>query len=566
MFGYQKIVSEGLKNLGIVKERHIQEALNQQSRHRRRLGQLLVEMGFIPSESIAKSLISQFSISPEKIDPEKIPQAAIKLVSYNFASLHRVIPAKYEKGTLTLATDSLFNFLAADNLKQFLKTELNMVYLEEADFDSCLNKIYGERKGQKGAGPKIEPEIKREKKVSSEFLRQAQQVSGKDEAPIVKLVSLLLDEAYQNRASDVHLEPLEDKVRIRYRIDGVLQEVSGPPKRLQGSLISRMKIMAGMDIAEKRLPQDGRIKFSAGNKELDLRVSTLPAIHGESVVVRILDRSRLVLDLEKLGFSPEDKSKYENLIKLPNGIILVTGPTGCGKTTTLYTSLSQINKPTKKLLTLEDPVEYQLTGINQVQVKPEINLTFAAGLRSMLRQAPDVIMVGEIRDFETAAIAIQASLTGHLIFSTLHTNDAPGAITRLIDMGVKPYLVASTLQGILAQRLIRTLCPSCRQPYKPSEDELKAFGKSLSDAKKLSFYQAKGCLECHSTGYKGRIGIYELLILDDQMRNFISEHPVGTEIRQMASKKGMHSLREDGWLKGVQGLTTLAEVLRVTQQ
>jgi general secretion pathway protein E/type IV pilus assembly protein PilB len=377
---------------------------------------------------------------------------------------------------------------------------------------------------------------------------------------------MLFEEAYQHRASDVHLEPLEDKFRIRYRVDGVLQEMPGPPKRLQGSLISRVKIMAGMNIAEKRLPQDGRIKFNADNKELDLRVSTIPAIHGEGVVVRILDRSRLVLDLEKLGFSPEEKKNYEELITLPNGIILVTGSTGCGKTTTLYTSLSQINKPTKKLLTLEDPVEYQLTGINQVQVKPEIGLTFASGLRSMLRQAPDVIMVGEIRDYETAAIAVQASLTGHLIFSTLHTNDAIGAIVRLVDMGVKPYLVASTLQGILAQRLIRTLCPRCKKPYRPDEKELKAFGKSLSQAKGVTFYQAKGCEECHSTGYKGRIGIFEFLLLDDEFRNLVCEAPQSTELKKMAGRKGMRSLREDGWIKAAEGKTTLSEILRVTQQ
>ncbi len=563
MFSYQKIVSEGLKDLGILKQRQIQEALNLQKNHRRRLSQALVELGFISNENIANSLISQFGISPVKVIPEQIPQSLTELVSYDFACLHRTIPVKLEKDTLTLATDNLFSFLALDNLRDFLQPEeLDMIYVQTSDFDSCLNKIYEGKKEVKGR--KVEKRIKKE--LISVFVRHAQSVTGKDEAPIVKLVSLLLQEAYQNRASDVHLEPLEDRFRVRYRIDGVLQEIPGPPKRLQGSLISRVKIMAGMDIAEKRLPQDGRIKFTADDKELDLRVSTLPSIHGESVVVRILDRSRLVLDLEKLGFTPEDKARYEKLIKLPNGIILVCGPTGCGKTTTLYTSLSQINKPNKKLLTLEDPVEYQLVGINQVQIKPEIGLDFASGLRSMLRQAPDIIMVGEIRDYETAAIAIQASLTGHLIFSTLHTNDAPGAITRLVDMGVKPYLVASTLQGILAQRLIRSLCPNCKKSYQPDESELKAFGKSIAQSKGITFYQAKSCEECHFTGYKGRIGIFELIILDDEIRSLISQKPVAFEIRQMAKKKGIRSLRENGWKKAVQGITTLAEVLRVTQQ
>jgi len=565
MFSYQRIISEGLKSLGIIKERQIQEALRLQKRDRRRLGQAMVDLKFIPSEDIARSLISQFGIRPAKITPEEVAQAAVKLVSHDFASLHRVIPIKFEKDTLTLATDNLFNFLAADNLKSFLKiSELDMVYLQTDEFKACLDKIYGEQKKEKK--PTLQTRVNREKKGISQFLAAAQTVTGKDEAPIVKLVSLLLEEAYQNRASDVHLEPLEEIFRIRYRIDGVLEEVPGPPKRLTGSLISRVKIMAGMDIAEKRLPQDGRIRFKSNGKELDLRVSSIPTIHGESIVIRILDRSRLVLDLEKIGFSREDKARYEDLIKLPNGIILVTGPTGCGKTTTLYTSLSMLNKPNKKLLTLEDPVEYQLTGINQVQIKPEIDLDFASGLRSMLRQAPDIIMVGEIRDYEAAAIAIQASLTGHLILSTLHTNDAPGAITRLADMGVKPYLIASTIQGVLAQRLIRTLCPKCKKVYQPDKDQLQAFGKSATDVRGITFYQAKGCEACHLSGYQGRIAIFELLILDDEMRTLISENPIALKIRQTAKKKGMHTLREDGWLKATQGITSLSEILRVTQE
>jgi len=547
-------------------ERQIQEALKAQKVHRRRFGQLLAELKFIPSENIAKSLVSQFGISPTKINPTEISPDAIKLISYELACLHRILPVKLDKTTLTIATDSIFNFLAVDNLQAILKVrQLDIVYVQTELFDSCMNKVYKREEVKKVIKDKPAPQEKEKKEGVSEFLRQAENITGKEEAPIVKLVSLLLQEAYQNRASDVHLEPLEDQFRIRYRIDGVLEEVPGPPKRLTGSLISRVKIMAGMDIAEKRLPQDGRIKFSANGKELDLRVSSIPSIHGESIVIRILDRSRLVLDLEKIGFSPKDKAQYEELIKLPNGIILVTGPTGCGKTTTLYTSLTLLNKPTKKLLTLEDPVEYQLPGVNQVQIKPEIDLDFTSGLRSMLRQAPDIIMVGEIRDYEAAAIAIQASLTGHLIFSTLHTNDAPGAITRLIDMGVKPYLVASTLQGILAQRLIRSLCPKCKKPYQPNKDELEAFGKSASSAKGLKFYQPSGCPECHSSGYKGRIGIFELLILDDEIRNYISEEAVAYKIRQLASKKGMHSLREDGWLKATQGITSLDEILRVTQ-
>ncbi|MFH1245402.1 MAG: ATPase, T2SS/T4P/T4SS family [Candidatus Omnitrophota bacterium] len=560
MLTNQEIIFEGLKNLGILEERKIEEALSLQRTHRRRLSQALVELGYIANEDIMRSLAPQFGIWPIKIDMEKIPPHANELVNYDFAKLHRVVPLKLEQDTLTLATDNLFNFLAVGNLKKFLQANaIEMLFIHPADVETCLLNIYGQKKQTEQTPLEIQQQ-------RLAFMQHAHNLTGKEDAPIIKLVSLLLQEAYQSRASDIHLEPLGESFRIRYRIDGVLQEIPGPPIRLTNALVSRIKLMAGMDIAEKRLPQDGRIKFTAGDKDLDLRASTLPAIYGESVVLRILDRSSLVLDLEKTGLSPLDKKNFENLLKLPNGIILVTGPTGCGKTTTLYTSLSQINKPNKKILTLEDPIEYQLAGINQVQVKPEIGLTFASGLRSMLRQAPDVIMVGEIRDYETAAISIQASLTGHLILSTLHTNDAPGALTRLVDMGVKPYLVASTLQGVLAQRLIRTLCPKCKETYLPNEEEVQAFGKTTGSVQEVKFYRPAGCQLCNGKGYKGRIGIFELLILDDDIRTLIAEHPVAFELRQTARKKGMRSLREDGWIKAAQGLTSLSEVLRVTQQ
>lgn len=560
MLTNKEIIFEGLKNLGILEERQIEEALSLQRTHRRRLSQALVELGYIANEDIMRSLAPQFGIWPVKITIEGIPPNVNELLSYDFAKLHRIVPLKLERDTLTLATDNLFNFLAVGNLRKFLQaTDIEMLFIHPEDLETCLLNIYGKKK-------QIEQTPLEIQQQRTAFMQHAHSLTGKEDAPIIKLVSLLLQEAYQSRASDIHLEPLGESFRIRYRIDGVLQEIPGPPSRLTNALVSRIKLMAGMDIAEKRLPQDGRIKFTAYDKDLDLRVSTLPAIYGESVVLRILDRSSLVLDLEKTGFSPSDKKNFENLLKLPNGIILVTGPTGCGKTTTLYTSLSQINKPNKKILTLEDPVEYQLAGINQVQVKPEIGLTFASGLRSMLRQAPDIIMVGEIRDYETAAISIQASLTGHLILSTLHTNDAPGALTRLVDMGVKPYLVASTLQGVLAQRLIRTLCPKCKEPSLPSEEEVKAFGKAADSLKEFKFYRPSGCQLCNGKGYKGRIGIFELLILDDDIRTLISEHPVAFEVRQIARTKGMRSLREDGWLKAAQGLTSLSEILRVTQQ
>jgi len=339
----------------------------------------------------------------------------------------------------------------------------------------------------------------------------------------------------------VHIEPLENKFRIRYRIDGILVEVPGPPKRLQGAVISRVKIMAGMDIAEKRLPQDGRIRIQVGARELDLRVSTLPALYGESVVLRILDKSSYMMGLSELGFAPDDEKKFKKIVRLPHGIFLVTGPTGSGKTTTLYAALHYINKPDRKLITIEDPVEYQITGINQVQIRPQINLTFAMGLRSMLRQAPDIIMVGEIRDFETAQIAVQASLTGHMVFSTLHTNDAPGALTRLIDMGIKPYLVASAVQAIMAQRLVRVICKVCKTEYTPTDTEIAMLRLTQPLPKNAKFYKGKGCVVCSQTGYRGRIAIFELLVIKDELREMVFDNRPANDLKRKARELGMHT-------------------------
>ena len=391
------------------------------------------------------------------------------------------------------------------------------------------------------------------------------ETEGGNDAPLIRLVNVIIKEAVQRRASDIHIEPLENKFRVRYRIDGVLHDVPGPPKRLQGSVISRLKIMAGMDIAEKRLPQDGRIKLNFDKKELDLRVSSLPGIHGESVVMRVLDKSSFWVGLEDLGFFPEQRKNLERLINLPNGMILVTGPTGSGKTTTLYAILSHINQKERKVITIEDPVEYQLDGVNQVQVRSQIGLTFASGLRSMLRQAPDIIMVGEIRDVETAQISIQSALTGHLIFSTLHTNDAASAITRLVDMRIKPYLTAYTVQGILAQRLVRTICPSCREVYKPSDEERKLLSLTSEIAGAFELYRGRGCPDCHKTGFKGRIGIFELLMITDEIREMILDNASSSAICRKAKELELKTLKEDGLEKVKKGWTSIEEVMRVTQ-
>jgi len=392
----------------------------------------------------------------------------------------------------------------------------------------------------------------------------ADDLSG-DEAPIVKLVSQLVLGAFEHRASDIHIEPFKDRIRVRYRIDGILHEIKTLPQSLQGTVTSRLKIMAKLDIAEKRLPQDGRIKLKIAHNDVDFRVSTLPSIYGESIVLRILDRSSLELDMSAIGFAAREEQEFRNLINLPNGVILVTGPTGSGKTTTLYTALHAINRPDRKIITVEDPIEYQLSGINQVQTKPSIGLTFANALRSILRQAPNIIMIGEIRDAETASIAIEASLTGHLVFSTLHTNDAPGAVIRLIDMGIKPYLVASSVQAVIAQRLVRSICPHCKEPITPSAQVLHLLHIKTEDIAGAQFYKGKGCDACSHTGYSGRVAIFELFKFTDDIRALLYKKVSRSILRDRARQHGMRSLREDGMQKVIEGITTLEEVVRVTQ-
>jgi general secretion pathway protein E/type IV pilus assembly protein PilB len=387
---------------------------------------------------------------------------------------------------------------------------------------------------------------------------------GADEAPIIRFVSAVITQAYRMRASDIHIEPLEKRIRIRYRIDGELVEMESPSKRLQGSILSRIKIMSGMNIAERRIPQDGRIKFSVDKVVLDLRVSALPGTHGESVVMRILDKTSLLLGLSELGFLEQDENIFRKLISMPNGVLLVTGPTGSGKTTTLYGCLNFLNKPDVKLITVEDPVEYMLAGINQVMVNEEINLTFGNALRSILRQAPNIIMVGEIRDTITAEIATQAAMTGHLVFSTLHTNDAPSAITRLIDMGVKPFLVASAVMGVMAQRLVRTICKKCKEEYKPDPQLLRTLRLDPDETYKKTWYHGHGCDNCNNTGYRGRKGIFELMVVNDEIRHLIYQCTPANIIRATARKAGMRSLRDDGMAKAARGITTLEEVLANT--
>lgn len=386
-----------------------------------------------------------------------------------------------------------------------------------------------------------------------------------EEAPIIKLVNMIITEAVQQGTSDIHVEPMEERLLVRYRIDGVLHEAHEPPKNLQGAVISRLKIMADMDISERRKPQDGRIKLKIMGKELDFRVNSLPSVHGESVVLRILDQESVDIGLDKLGFLPDNQQIFDQLISRPNGIILVTGPTGSGKTTTLYSALSELNSPERKLITIEDPVEYQLEGINQMQVNEDIGLDFSLGLRTLLRQSPDIILVGEIRDYETAEIAIRAALTGHLVFSTLHTNDAPSTINRLLDLGVNPYLISSSLQAVMAQRLVRKICENCREEYEPEMDYVEQVGFPKEDVADTTFYKGAGCEECNMTGYEGRTAIFELMVCDQMVKQLILDEASTNEIRDQAMQGGMRTLRNDGFIKVRTGDTTLMEVARVTQ-
>lgn len=497
-------------------------------------------------------------------DLPKVP-FVVDGISFRFIRENKIIPIELKNNVLSVVMpDCGDNEDAIDALKVATSAEVKVFSADAHMIDEYLSKFYGQEPQNIN---RIIEEIGDSEGL--EFLHEDEEDIGhlKDlasEAPIIKLVNMLIVRAVESRASDIHIEPFEDELKVRYRIDGILHDIESVPKKLQAAIVSRIKLTAKLNIAERRLPQDGRIRLKVAEKEIDLRVSTIPVLYGESVVMRILDKKGIVIDLDRLGFSHETLSQFKQLITKPNGIIFVTGPTGSGKTTTLYGALDRINSPDKKIITVEDPVEYQLKGVNQIQVKPKIGLNFANTLRHIVRQDPDVIMIGEIRDLETAEIAIQSALTGHLVFSTLHTNDAAGAITRLLDMGVENFLLSSTVRGILAQRLVRVICPGCKEvdASVADKEELRLLG--ISNGK--PFYRGTGCEECAFTGYHGRLGIYELIAIDDDMRRLILKSADANEIREVARKNGMKTLLEDGAGKIKEGITTLNELLRVTQE
>jgi general secretion pathway protein E len=497
--------------------------------------------------------------------PEELPKVPIVLesLSSRFIRENKVIPLELKNSVLKVLMANPDDRATIDALRVATSADI-VVYVSDATgVDEYISRFYGQE------SQNINKIIEDIGGRGLEFLREEEEDIGylKDlasEAPIIKLVNLLISRAVESRASDIHIEPFDDELKVRYRIDGVLHDIESVPKKLQAAIVSRIKIIAKLNIAERRLPQDGRIRIKIGEKEIDIRVSTIPVLYGESVVMRLLDKESIVINLDILGFFPQTLSAFEQLIKRPNGIILVTGPTGSGKTTTLYGALDKINSPDRKIITVEDPVEYQLKGVNQIQVQPQIGLNFANTLRHIVRQDPDIIMIGEIRDLETAEIAIQSALTGHLVFSTLHTNDAPSAITRLLDMGVENFLLSSTIRGILAQRLVRVICPNCKEadPSTADKEQLTMLG-IRSDS---TFYRGKRCEKCAFTGYHGRLGIFELLLVDDDIRTLILRSADSNQIREAARAHGMKTLLEDGAEKVKAGMTTLSEILRVTQE
>jgi len=525
----------------------------------------LVARGVLTVANVAQAKAAQFGVEFIELGEMRITDDVLKAVPRHIAKKYNVVPIAKFDNTVTVALADPSDLETLDSLRMLLNMDVEPRVASPNDIEGAINRYYGSR-GDDSVSKMIQDITEGEIQIST--LAEVQAVEDGSvvdaDAPIIKLVNSVIVDAFKLRASDIHLEPLGKKFRLRYRIDGVMHEMKSPPKRLQLSIISRLKIMSNMSISEKRIPQDGRIQSNVGARTIDLRVSCLPTNHGESIVMRILDKEGLKLGLGELGFFTDDQQTFERMIGLPDGILLVTGPTGSGKTTTLYAVLNYINRPDRKIITVEDPVEYVLSGINQVQVAETVGLSFGAALRSMLRQAPNVIMLGEIRDMETATIAINASLTGHLVFSTLHTNDAPSAVTRLIDIGVAPFLVASSARMLMAQRLVRKVCKRCGTAYTPTDSELRGLSIDAAKVEESTCKKGKGCGDCNKTGYRGRFGIFEMFVIDDEVRKLIYDKVPASVLRSRAREIGMRTLREDGARKVLAGMTTPEEVVRAT--
>jgi general secretion pathway protein E len=543
------------------------------ARQRKRPGQeladVLVEMGALEPQRLARAIAQEYHLPYQAhIDEHSLDLSLITKVPINYAKKNRLLPISGENGAITVAIADPANYEPLDDLNLLFGKQIVPVVAPAEVIGEAINRAYDQAQATTAEELMFDLDEERLDVVASELAQEPRDLLESDDAaPIIKLVNGILSQAVKDRASDIHIEAFEKELVVRFRVDGMLYDVLSPPKRFQPAITSRVKVMSGLNIAEKRLPQDGRIRLRIAGRDIDIRVSSIPTAFGERIVLRLLDRAQALvdIDLDHLGFSGENLRRLDRLIRQSHGIILATGPTGSGKSTTLYACLSRINSPEKNIITIEDPIEYQLRGVGQMQVNPKIDLTFASGLRSILRQDPDVIMVGEIRDAETAEIAIQAALTGHLVFSTLHTNDSFGAVTRLVEFGIEPFLVSSSVLAVLAQRLVRKLCLDCREPYLPPAAELARVGLTPEDLTGRS-YRAKGCRNCRNTGYKGRLAIQELMTMDDEVRAMVMQRADGAMLRRHCTSKGMKLLRQDGTDRVLAGETTIEELLRVTQE
>jgi type IV pilus assembly protein PilB len=551
----------------VISPEQLAEARRLAKESGRNVADELVRLEYASGDEVMRALAEEHGLDFVNLNEVVIPPSVVELVPESVARENIVLPMAVEDGTLRVIMSDPLDYDTREKLRFILNRNIEVALAPRENIQEAINRYYGQFDGESA-----DSMLQEFTDTAIDFTETTEDAMAEEElidetsAPVVRLVHLVIGEAVQLRASDIHIEPFEDRVRIRYRIDGVLVERDSPPRRLLGAILSRIKILARMDIAERRRPQDGRIKITVGDKDLDLRVSVLPTNHGQSVVMRLLDKDNIRVGLRQLGLSEDDFKSFRNLIRRPNGIILVTGPTGSGKTTTLYAALNELNRPDVKIITAEDPVEYYLPGINQVEVRHNIGLDFARIIRAMLRQAPNIILVGEMRDAETAQMGIQASLTGHLVFSTLHTNDAPGAVTRMVDMGVPSYLVASSVIAVLAQRLVRVVCAKCKQPYTPHDAVLEAAGITPEMAAKATFMRGRGCNHCQKKGFRGRLGIFELMLMSSRIRELVFEGSPTQEIRKAAIAQGMKTLFSDGVMKAMRGITTIEEVFRVAKR
>jgi len=558
-----------LIKMGKLRRGQVEEALDIQKEKRGPIGKILVELGYITSDDLNLALASQSGMASISLGKLDIPAEVVATMTSQMASTYRAVPFDLDTGanTLSLALDNPDNFIATDDLQTLLGYRIKAFITTPGELQSAIDRYYpeGDQESITGLIDELSDDedlAKFDGRGDSIDLAEIKEMAESN--PVKKLLNLVLLQAIKDKASDIHFEPFEDEFKMRYRIDGVLYEMVPPPRYVAMAIASRIKVMANLDIAERRLPQDGRIELQLRGRPIDLRVAVLPTMFGESVVLRVLDRANVQLNLNKIGMRDDDLNSFRQLIKKPNGVVVNTGPTGSGKTTTLYAALQELNSTDTKILTAEDPVEYNIDGMIQTQIRADVGLTFAAALRSFLRQDPDIILVGEVRDLETAQISVQASLTGHLVFTTLHTNDAPSSIARLLDLGLEPFLITATLEAVVAQRLVRRICANCKSEYRPTEEQLMELALRSQDVGDQSFFYGKGCDYCNNTGYRGRLGIYELMVLDDDMRELIMRRASTSVLRQEAVKRGMRTLRESGLLAIYDGITTLDEVVRET--